>query len=172
MAKKTEKLPKGWRWLKVDEVAEVGDLLCDTRVKKPIRIGTSFTVTDVTHPIRTKRKATYAAPADKFCPDMKGCRGAFDTRTGLCERHGGKEGAFGPRDYPANPVPDLIPIRAVDRNGVETPLPGADAVTFILGARFVTVKIGFGSTLHIDCADARPVTCAGNSRRLSVELYP
>jgi hypothetical protein len=44
-------LPRGWRWLKVGEYAEPGDILCDPRAM-PAKIMSGFPMTAQMHPVR------------------------------------------------------------------------------------------------------------------------
>lgn len=48
------RLPKGWRWLKVGEYIEYGDVACDTRIPPVKRIVGGEYFNKMHHPIRRK----------------------------------------------------------------------------------------------------------------------
>lgn len=50
-------LPKGWRWLRQGEWAQIGDVCCDPRIMPVTLTEGGWQMMDVSHPVRTRRPA-------------------------------------------------------------------------------------------------------------------
>lgn len=49
------RLPKGWRWLRVGEWAQIGDVCCDPRIMPVKLTDGGWQMHETSHPVRTRR---------------------------------------------------------------------------------------------------------------------